>query len=128
MTCRLQEGAVSPWRTTARVSLYLGFILYDLYFKNHPHSHLYGIETRAELVEKSKALATKLHFERMSFLNVSVAELPPAGKSFRPAPTSSPLYSMLAIPRRTMPLRSGWRKGEGVPARALLPGRVLPDT
>ncbi len=53
---------------------YLGFILYDLYFKNLPHSHLYGIETRAELVEKSKALATKLHFERMSFLNVSVAE------------------------------------------------------
>jgi hypothetical protein len=53
---------------------YLGFILYDLFFKNLPHSHLYGIETRTELVEKSKALATQLGFSRMSFLNVSVAE------------------------------------------------------
>nr|WP_315465393.1 SAM-dependent methyltransferase [uncultured Rhodoferax sp.] len=53
---------------------YLGFILYDLYFKDLPGSHLYGIETRAELVERSQALAAKLHFHRMSFLNVSVAE------------------------------------------------------
>jgi hypothetical protein len=51
---------------------YLGFILYDLYFKHLQDSHLYGIETRAELVEKSRQLAEKLHFERMSFLNVSV--------------------------------------------------------
>jgi hypothetical protein len=53
---------------------YLGFILYDLYFKNIAHSHLYGIETRPELVEKSAALAYRLGFERMSFLNLSVAE------------------------------------------------------
>jgi len=53
---------------------YLGFILYDLYFKHLPQSQLYGIETRAELVDKSLALAHKLHFERMHFLNVSVAE------------------------------------------------------
>ncbi len=53
---------------------YLGFILYDLYFKNLPQSSLYGIETRAELVDKSQALARKLSFERMHFLNVSVAE------------------------------------------------------
>jgi hypothetical protein len=53
---------------------YLGFILYDLYFKHLPESRLYGIETRAELVDKSKVLAEKLHFERMYFLNVSVAE------------------------------------------------------
>jgi hypothetical protein len=51
---------------------YLGFILYDLYFKHLPHSHLYGIETRAELVDKSRVLADKLGFDRMSFLNVSV--------------------------------------------------------
>ena len=51
---------------------YLGFILYDLYFKHLPQSHLYGIETRAELVDKSRALADKLGFDRMSFLNVSV--------------------------------------------------------
>jgi hypothetical protein len=53
---------------------YLGFILYDLYFKNLPNSHLYGIETRPELVRKSQALADQLGFGRMSFLNISVAE------------------------------------------------------
>jgi hypothetical protein len=53
---------------------YLGFILYDLYFKNLPNSHLYGIETRPELVQKSQALAQQLGFARMSFLNISVAE------------------------------------------------------
>jgi hypothetical protein len=53
---------------------YLGFILYDLYFKHLPQSHLYGIETRAELVQKSQALAHELGFARMSFLHTSVAE------------------------------------------------------
>ena len=51
---------------------YLGFILYDLFFKAREAGHVYGIETRAELVEKSQQLATKLDFPRMSFLNVSV--------------------------------------------------------
>lgn len=53
---------------------YLGFILYDLYFKGLGRGHIYGIETRAELVEKSRALALRLGFERMSFLNLSVAQ------------------------------------------------------
>jgi len=53
---------------------YLGFILYDLYFKNQLQSHIYGIETRADLVDKSRDLAARLGFERMTFLNVSVAE------------------------------------------------------
>ena len=53
---------------------YLGFILYDLYFKALGRGHIYGVETRADLVEKSRVLAEKLGFERMSFLNVSVAE------------------------------------------------------
>jgi hypothetical protein len=53
---------------------YLGFILYDLYFKNLAESHIYGIETRAELVERSQALALKLGFARMSFLNLTVAQ------------------------------------------------------
>lgn len=53
---------------------YLGFILYDLFYKNlnEPHGHIYGVETRAELVEKSQALQKKLGFERMSFINTSV--------------------------------------------------------
>jgi hypothetical protein len=53
---------------------YLGFIIYDLFFKTLKAGHIYGIETRAELVEKSRVLAAKLGFERMSFLNLSVAE------------------------------------------------------
>jgi hypothetical protein len=53
---------------------YLGFILYDLYFKGLGRGHIYGVETRADLVEKSRVLAQKLGFDRMSFLNVSVAE------------------------------------------------------
>ncbi len=53
---------------------YLGFILYDLYFKALGRGHIYGIEWRAELVQKSRALAEQLGFKRMSFLNLSVAE------------------------------------------------------
>ncbi|HEU4374845.1 MAG TPA: SAM-dependent methyltransferase [Telluria sp.] len=54
---------------------YLGFILYDLFFKNKDDgSHIYGIETREELVQKSTALAKKLEFPGMSFLPLSVAE------------------------------------------------------
>jgi Methyltransferase domain len=58
---------------------YLGFILYDLYF-NVAHAglatagHIYGIETRADLVDKSRVLAARLNFERMSFINASVLE------------------------------------------------------
>lgn len=53
---------------------YLGFILYDLYARQHPGCHIYGIETRAELVASSRQLAERLGFERMHFLNLSVAE------------------------------------------------------
>lgn len=54
---------------------YLGFILYDLFFKTlHDQSHIFGIETREELVQNSQALATRLGFPGMSFLNLSVAD------------------------------------------------------
>jgi hypothetical protein len=54
---------------------YLGFILYDLFFKaQNDDSRIYGIETRDELVKKSEELATRLNFPGMSFLNLSVAE------------------------------------------------------
>lgn len=59
---------------------YLGFILYDLYFKALGRGHIYGIETRADLVERSRALAERLGFGRMSFLNLSVAESAQAGE------------------------------------------------
>ncbi len=54
---------------------YLGFILYDLFFKTlTDNSHIFGIETREELVRKSQELAQRLAFPGMSFLNLSVAE------------------------------------------------------
>ncbi len=53
---------------------YLGFIIYDLFFKTQKAGHIYGIESRPELVQKSRELAARLGFERMSFLNLSVAE------------------------------------------------------
>jgi Methyltransferase domain len=54
---------------------YLGFILYDLFFKALGHtSHIYGIERRDELVEKSRELAARLNFTGMTFLNLPVAE------------------------------------------------------
>ena len=61
----LEEAAARPGFTLADHGAgksYLGFILYDLFF-NVAHAgqpvagHVYGIETRAELVEKSRALA-----------------------------------------------------------------------
>ena len=53
---------------------YLGFIIYDLFFKALGQGTIYGIETRSELVESSRQLAKRLGFERMLFLNLSVAE------------------------------------------------------
>lgn len=54
---------------------YLGFILYDLFFKDLTNnSMIYGIETRDDLVIKSQELATQLGFNNMSFLNLSVTD------------------------------------------------------
>ncbi len=53
---------------------YLGLILYDLYFKSRSQGMVYGIETRPELVQRSRELALHLGFERMRFLNLSVAD------------------------------------------------------
>jgi len=54
---------------------YLGFILYDLFFKSLQGApHITGIETREELVTHSRELAARLGFGGMSFLNLTVAE------------------------------------------------------
>ncbi len=53
---------------------YLGFILYDLFFKSLNKGRIFGIETRSELVQKSRDLAQRLGFARMHFLNLSVAQ------------------------------------------------------
>jgi len=53
---------------------YLGFILYDLFLKAKDAGHIYGIETRPELVDSSRQLAERLGFARMGFLNLTVEE------------------------------------------------------
>ncbi|MBS0545088.1 MAG: SAM-dependent methyltransferase [Proteobacteria bacterium] len=54
---------------------YLGFILYDLFFKSQaPEGRIHGIETRDELVMNSRRLADKLGFRGMRFQNLTVAE------------------------------------------------------
>ena len=54
---------------------YLGFILYDLFFKTLGNAaHIYGVERREELVRHSQELATRLNFPGMTFLNLSAAE------------------------------------------------------
>lgn len=53
---------------------YLGFIIYDLFFKAQDAGHIYGIENREELVARSRRLAERLGYKRMSFLNLAVEE------------------------------------------------------
>ncbi len=54
---------------------YLGFILWDLFFKDRAGgAQVIGIETRDELVARSRALAQRLGFAGMSFLKLSVAQ------------------------------------------------------
>ena len=53
---------------------YLGFMLYDLFFAQREVGWVYGVETRAELVERSRALAERLGFERMRFVATTVQE------------------------------------------------------
>ena len=53
---------------------YLGFIIFDLFFKQKKSGNVFGIESRTELVQKSKDLAQKLKFDRMSFLGITVDE------------------------------------------------------
>ena len=54
---------------------YLGFMLYDLFFKEHaPQGRIVGVETRDDLVQRSQSLAQRFGFGGMSFLNLSVAD------------------------------------------------------
>ena len=63
---------------------YLGFILCDLFLRSGAQGpragHVYGIESRTELVERSRELAARLGFTQMSFLNLSVAQATRSGE------------------------------------------------
>ncbi|MDR2851925.1 MAG: SAM-dependent methyltransferase [Burkholderiaceae bacterium] len=69
-----EQGAHARLADHGAGKSYLGFILYDLFFRARAGGHIYGIETRSELVERSRALAQRLGFARMSFLNLSAAQ------------------------------------------------------
>lgn len=53
---------------------YLGFMLYDLFCQQRNVGWVYGVETRPELVERSRALAQRLGFERMRFVATTVQD------------------------------------------------------
>jgi hypothetical protein len=53
---------------------YLGFILYDLVLGAAGRGHVVGVEARADLVEKSRLLASESAFERMEFISSPIAD------------------------------------------------------
>lgn len=53
---------------------YLGFMLYDLVLRLRGVGTVIGVETRAELVDRSRALADRLGFERMRFVATTVQD------------------------------------------------------
>ena len=61
---------------------YLGFILYDLVIGPLGHGSIFGVDVRAELVERSQALATTSHFTRMKFVSGEIAHtMLPGGRA-----------------------------------------------
>jgi hypothetical protein len=59
---------------------YLGFMLYDLWMNANPETVLYAIESRVELIERSKEIAGRSGFDRIhfiqGFIDAPVAGLP----------------------------------------------------
>jgi hypothetical protein len=53
---------------------YLGFVLYDLILGPAGRGRAVGVEARADLVEKSRALASESAFERMDFISSPIAD------------------------------------------------------
>ena len=69
-----QEGHAPLLTDHGAGKSYLGFILYDLFFKPLERGEVIGIEWRAELVQRSRTLAARLGFTRMRFLDMAVAD------------------------------------------------------
>ena len=53
---------------------YLGFILYDLYFRTAARGRVVAVEARPELVETAKKIAAESGFDRMDFVEGKIAE------------------------------------------------------
>lgn len=59
---------------------YLGFLLYNAFLKDQPETSLISIETRGDLVEKSRALAKRLGFDRMEFVESAIDQYQSTGE------------------------------------------------
>ena len=53
---------------------YLGFILYDLILRPMARGKIISIESRAELITQSQALAKSSNFERMEFISATIEQ------------------------------------------------------
>ncbi len=80
--CRFIEPLLESAATAGDLTLvdhgagksYLGFILYDLFCQPRGLGRIFGVESRGELVERSRELAQRLGFERMVFAALTVDE------------------------------------------------------
>jgi len=53
---------------------YLGFILYDLYFRPAGRGKVVAVEARAELIKTAKTIADESGFDRMDFVESRIAD------------------------------------------------------
>src|SRR5438093_7151639 len=53
---------------------YLGFVLYELFLKEHELALIYSVESRSDLVERGRQRAARLGFSRMRFLEGAIGE------------------------------------------------------
>src|SRR6202012_3141529 len=61
---------------------YLGFILYDLFFAKQTRGVVYAVEARADLIATSKRIADESGFDRMEFVEGTIADaVLPGGKA-----------------------------------------------
>ena len=53
---------------------YLGFLLYDLWMREHEETHLYAVESRESLIATCQAIAEKSEFDRITFIAGSILD------------------------------------------------------
>lgn len=52
---------------------YLGFVLYDLFFNKQGRGEVYGVESRSDLIQTSRRIASESGFERFKFIEDAIA-------------------------------------------------------
>ncbi|HZX97868.1 MAG TPA: SAM-dependent methyltransferase [Myxococcales bacterium] len=55
---------------------YLGFVLYELFLREHATAVIYSVESRPELIERGQERAKKLGFDRMRFVPARIGDAP----------------------------------------------------